>query len=158
MSPPADALCRIILRDMMALPVQAAVRRGRERRMQVRFSRWETHLLVLFAVVSQQACRNGRGFRMELAVSCYAFTMQESSKMIKRRTRKRTSGFPLLIGAMPCGDMVRGGVSGIARTAGPFYGRENGIRPLCFGKRGVGDAGDFGALPGGGVFFAPASL
>ena len=94
----------------------------------------------------------------ELAVPCYAFTMQESSKMIKRRTRKRTSGFPLFIGAMPCGDMVCGGVSGTARTVGPFCGRENGIRPLCFGKRRVRDAGDLGALPGGGVFFASALL
>ena len=158
MSPPADAFCRIIFRDMMAFPVQAAARRGRERRVQSRFSRRETHLLVLFAVVSQQACCNGKGFRTELAVPCYAFTMQESSKMIKRRTRKRTSGFPLFIGAMPCGDMVCGGVSGTARTVGPFCGRENGIRPLCFGKRRVRDAGDLGALPGGGVFFASALL
>lgn len=120
--------------------------------------RRETHLLVLFAVVLQQACCDGKGFRTELAVPCYAFTMQESSKMIKRRTRKRTSGFPLFIGAMPCGDMVCGGVSGTARTVGPFCGRENGIRPLCFGKRRVRDAGDLGALPGGGVFFASALL
>lgn len=148
MSPPADAFCRIIFRDMMAFPVQAAARRGRERRVQARFSRRETHLLVLFAVVLQQACCNGKGFRTELAVPCYAFTMQESSKMIKRRTRKRTSGFPLFIGAMPCGDMVCGGVSGTARTVGPFCGRENGIRSLCFGKRRARDAGDLGGTAG----------
>ena len=88
----------------------------------------------------------------------YAFTMQESSKMIKRRTRKRTSGFPLFIGAMLCGDMVCGGVSGTARTVGPFCGWENGIRSLWFGKRRVRDIGDLGALPDGGVFFASALL
>lgn len=148
MSPPADAFCRIIFRDMMAFPVQAAARRGRERRGQARFSRRETHLLVLFAVVSQQACCNGKGSRTELAVPCYAFTMQESSKMIKRRTRKRTSGFPLFIGAMLCGDMVCGGVSGTARTVGPFCGGENGIRSLCFGKRRIRDAGDLGSPAG----------
>ena len=158
MSPPADAFCRIIFRDMMAFPVQAAARRGRERRVQARFSRRETHLLVLFAVVWQQACCNGKGSRTELAVPCYAFTMQESSKMIKRRTRKRTSGFPLFIGAMLCGDMVCGGVSGTARTVGPFCGWENGIRSLWFGKRRVRDVGDLGALPDGGVFFASALL
>ena len=132
-----------------------AARRGRERRVQARFSRRETHLLVLFAVVLQQACCNGKGSRTELAVPCYAFTMQESSKMIKRRTRKRTSGFPLFIGAMPCGDMVCGGVSGTARTVGPFCGWENGIRSLWFGKRTLEI---LVALPGGGVFFASALL
>ncbi len=57
-----------------------------------------------------------------------------------------------------CGDMVCGGVSGTARTVGPFCGWENGIRSLWFGKRRVRDVGDLGALPDGGVFFASALL
>ena len=55
--------------------------------------------------------------------------------------------------AAPVGNVVKAPLVGT-----PFCGRENGIRPLCFGKRRVRDAGDFGALPGGGVFFASALL
>ncbi len=134
MFPPADAFCRITFRSMTAFPVQAA-RRGGERRGQARFSRRETHLLVPFAVVLQHACCNGKGARTELAVPCCAFTMQESSKMIKRRTRKRTSGAPLFIGPMRRWNTVYGGVPRYGSEGGPFGVRENGIRFLIFRGR-----------------------
>ena len=106
--------------------------------MQARFSRRETHLLVLFAVVLQQACCDGKGFRTELAVPCYAFTMQESSKMIKRRTRKRTSGFPLLSGQCRVGTWFAA-ASRYSPDSGPLCGRENGNPlPLFWEKEGKG--------------------
>ena len=115
--------------------VQTAARRG-GRRVQARFSRRETHLLVLFAVVLQQACCDGKGFRTELAVPCYAFTMQESSKkMIKRRTRKRTSGSRFLSGQCRVGTWFAAASPVQPGQWAPFAVGKTESAPSVLGKR-----------------------